>query len=218
MNHWCIRQEVSPGNSSGLSVEVAFVVPEAVGFWGVSGRGKSSLMLALCGLRQLPGLSLEIDGENTACWGPARWARYRRRHLGLVFQDLRLLEERTVAFNLLLNCPPHRRLELREKMANWMETLRLGKDCLERPVGSLSLGQRQRVALLRALAGDFSWLVLDEPFAHLDEETACAAAHLLERERQSRSAGVLLFAHAPESALPVERWIPLLPNDERKLP
>ena len=120
--------------------------------------------LRLCGIR-LKGCSL------------SEWARIRRDRLSMVFQDLRLFPDSTISANLRM------RAELfgNEVSFDWESgACRLG---LEGRLGDrcrvLSLGQQQRVAILRSLIGRFDLLLLDEPFAHLDQETAREAAALI---------------------------------------
>lgn len=155
-----------------------------------SGKGKSTLMHILYGLRH--------DFTGDASWGQVavtkadarQWADWRSRQLSLVFQDLRLFSDLTVAENIMLKQslnPDVEEVEIRD----WMRYLGLdGK--WQQPAGTLSYGERQRVAIIRSLLQPFSWLLLDEPFSHLDKENAGKAAELIHKRVVQNNAGLLL--------------------------
>lgn len=150
---------VEPGQSLGIS--------------GPSGAGKSTLLFALAGLLERT--------RGAARWGdtdilslPARQrGAFRARHMGLIFQDFLLFEELSAAANAALPAmflPRDRRKPLRDRAAAQLD--RLGLDDPDRTVDSFSGGERQRVAVARALANDARVLLADEPTASLDRATA----------------------------------------------
>lgn len=190
--------------------------PQRMGFWGPSGCGKSSLMLALAGLREVPWCRAAVDGQAISKMNATMRARMRREVFGLVFQDLRLLDDLSAYANILLT--PHKDTDNTSVLPEsghlshiqlMADELGLNTEQMQRPVSTLSLGQRQRVALMQALLGEFSWLILDEPFAHLDAATADRASALIDAVCQRKGAGLLLLAHAPASPLKVDCWLPI---------
>lgn len=155
-----------------------------------SGSGKTTLMHILYGLRR--------DFTGTASWGQvalsradaAQWAEWRSRQLSLVFQDLRLFPDLTVADNLLLKQTLNPDVKETEIM-DWLHDLGIA-DKWEQVAGTLSYGEQQRVAIIRALLPPFSWLLLDEPFSHLDQENTVKAAALIRKRVAQNKAGLLL--------------------------
>ena len=146
---------------SGASLEVAPGTVVAV--LGPSGSGKSTLLRAVAGLQQLDAGSVALDGRSLAGVPP------HRRGIGLVFQDEALFPHRNVAenvaFGLRMQGVPREAAAAR--VAELLDLVGLpGRE--QRTVGSLSGGERKRVALARALAPGPRLLLLDEPLGALD--------------------------------------------------
>jgi putative ABC transport system ATP-binding protein len=154
-----------------------------------SGTGKTSLIHLLYGLR--------TDASGAIFWNTTDWlkadaetkAALRARSLSVVFQDLRLFGELTLWENLLikkaLGSP-----ETDATIEIWIERLGLAHR-RDTPAKLLSYGEQQRTAILRALIPDFQWLLLDEPFSHLDARNAEVALDLILNIAAQRKAGVL---------------------------
>lgn len=143
---------------------------------GASGAGKSTLLHVLSGLvRPTEGRVVWGDQDIAALSEDAR-AAFRRRTLGLIFQDCHLFEELSAFGNAALTsafAPRADRAALREGAAQWLATLGLGRSG-QRPVDSFSGGERQRIAVARALAGGPAVILADEPTAALDRANADA--------------------------------------------
>lgn len=139
---------------------------------GPSGSGKTTL-LALVGAMLSPTSGeVHLDGEPTSRLREAHRAEVRRRKVGFVFQDLQLLDGLTALENVLLPCVPDGVTAEDEKRARaLLEARGLGAQAGSKAKG-LSGGEKQRVALCRALLRDPKLLVLDEPTAHLDDAHA----------------------------------------------
>ena len=107
-----------------------------------------------------------------------------------MFQDLKLFPKLSLIDNLRLknNLTNHK---TENELLAWIELVSLShkKDSL---VGSISLGQRQRVAILRALCQPFDYLLLDEPFSHLDEENIKIVTTLIDKELKTQNAGLIM--------------------------
>lgn len=157
-----------------------------------SGRGKSSLFSFLCGLRSDYSGKISFrtaDGKDLLQSNRAS-VEMRRCSLAIMFQDCRLFPELTAVENVMLKSQLtgfSTESEVRDMLAK----LGLSRH-LDRPCATLSLGQQQRVAFVRALAQPCDFILLDEPVSHLDETNATDMAQML-RERQQRDAiGVIV--------------------------
>lgn len=160
------------------------LVLEPGGFYvvtGASGAGKSTL-LKLIYLAEPPAHGLlELFGNDTAGLDRAQRAAVRRR-IGIVFQDLRLIEELSVAENIAL---PLRiagvpQAEIRERAAALLRWLGLEERIDSSPT-ALDGGERQRVAIARAIVSRPDLLIADEPAGHVDDELAALLARVFEQ-------------------------------------
>lgn len=176
----------------GVSFEIA--QGEVVIVRGPSGSGKTTL-LALVGAMLSPTSGeVHLDGEPTSRLRETHRAEVRRRKVGFLFQDLQLLDGLTAVQNVLLPCVPDGVTGADEKRAQaLLEERGLGAVAQQR-AKSLSGGEKQRVALCRALLRNPKLLVLDEPTAHLDDAHASTiAADLAALAKEGRA--VLVATH-----------------------
>ena len=155
-----------------------------------SGSGKSSLFNFLCGHRNDYMGSILFDEEDIASFSITRWSLIRSRHLSHLIQDLRLFSELTAFENIKIKNQLTQHCSDRQ-IKEWMEYLGIA-DKQEVQVKRLSFGQQQRVALLRALAQPFDFLLLDEPISHLDQANAGLLGELITAEAQRQQAGVIV--------------------------
>ncbi|WP_416925475.1 ABC transporter ATP-binding protein [Tropicimonas sp.] len=147
---------------------------EAVVVRGPSGAGKSTLLHVLAGL--LPVASGEVRWGETRLDGLGDAARtaFRRRHIGFIFQEHHLFEELSAIQNATLAAAYSPRTERASLLASGraqLERLGLSKS-VERNIATFSGGERQRVAVARALAGNPAIILADEPTASLDRRAA----------------------------------------------
>lgn len=172
-----------------------------------SGNGKTSLINLLCGLRQNVEGAWHIDGQPAASYRATQWCELRRRRMAVMFQDLRLLPELTVDENIRLKTvltepPPP------PSAASMLTALGM-RDRIGQKVGSLSWGERQRVALARTLSQPFDILLLDEPFSHLDSDNIGIACELIDQACHERGAGYIMASLGYD--------YPLIPDRRMKL-
>ncbi|PSK89228.1 ATP-binding cassette domain-containing protein [Taibaiella chishuiensis] len=173
---WNCRQTITPG--------------ETVFLRAPSGKGKSTFMHILYGLRGDYEGKAFWDGKEIGKLGDSQWAALRSRELSIVFQDLRLFGDLSVAENLEIKQSLTHTVTMDQARA-WLQLLGLeGK--WEQKAETLSYGERQRVAIVRCLLQPFQWLLLDEPFSHLDDENAGRAAKLIWQQVQVNKAGMLV--------------------------
>ena len=155
-----------------------------------SGSGKTSLIHFLYGLRKDYNGSILYDNHSISSFDAEKFATYRQQNISIVFQDLRLFAEQTVLQNLEIKrqLQPYHAESKIEAMAK-----RLGiQNKLHKLCKTCSYGEQQRIAIIRSLQQPFNFLLLDEPFSHLDEANRQKAMELIEEETAARNAGILL--------------------------
>jgi putative ABC transport system ATP-binding protein len=174
---------------------------------GESGSGKSTLLHLVAGLDRFDSGSIQVGGQALESLGEAQLADWRRREVGLIFQQFHLIGSLDVAANLAFQA----RLAGRYQAA-WhaelIERLGLG-DLLGRYPEQLSGGQQQRVALGRALAGRPALLLADEPTGNLDESTSSSVLELLLDLQRSSASTLLMVTHSPLVASRLQRTVTL---------
>ena len=155
-----------------------------------SGSGKTSLIHFLYGMRKDYNGELLYNKKSIKLMDAAELAEIRATQLSIVFQDLRLFKDFSVAQNIEIkrSLAPYHPTSLLNEMAE-----RLGiANKLSQNAGTCSYGEQQRIAILRALQQPFDFIILDEPFSHLDEANSKKAMELMEEEADKRAAGIIL--------------------------
>lgn len=155
-----------------------------------SGKGKSTLCSYLIGYRQDYSGRLLFDSQPTIKYSLSEWAAVRRENISYLFQELRLFSELTALDNVLIKNALTSHVSV-EQISEWFGRLGIA-DKMNVPVGNMSFGQQQRVALMRALAQPFDFLIADEPISHLDDTNAAIMAELMVEEARKQSAGVIV--------------------------
>lgn len=155
-----------------------------------SGRGKTSLLSIIYGLRKDYQGRIYLDDVPAERLGNKAWSSLRKETLSFVFQGLELFDEITALDNIRLknNITGFKNQSDIEDMARELE---IG-DFLHKKTGILSFGQKQRVAIIRALCQPFKFLLADECFSHMDRENSLRAYGLISKECRSQGAGLLL--------------------------
>jgi putative ABC transport system ATP-binding protein len=171
---------------AGFSIEF----PQKVLLNASSGKGKSTFVSTVYGLRKDYVGTVLLDGKPINALTIHEWIELRRTKLSVIFQDLQLFPELTVWENLMIKnqLTDHKNETEIEAM---LIALGIG-DKKSQKCGTLSLGQQQRVAIIRSLLQPFELLLMDEPFSHLDEENARIALDLIRTETDSNGGGFVL--------------------------
>ena len=157
-----------------------------------SGGGKSSLAAFITGARRDYEGSLLFDGRDASSLGIPDWQEIRRAHIAYLPQELALFPELSAIDNILLKGEICGEVDMK-RVGEWMERLGI-TDRRDYPAGKLSIGQQQRVALIRSLCQPFDFMLLDEPVSHLDEANNRVAARIVEEEALRQGAGVIIFS------------------------
>lgn len=190
-----------PGGRDLLSVPALEIPAGAlVGVRGPSGAGKSTFLHAIAGLLETASGAVRWGETELLGLSDDRRARFRAGHIGMIFQDFLLFEELGALQNAALTAlfrPAAERAALRARAADLLAGL--GLESTPRPVASFSGGERQRVAVARALANEAAILLADEPTASLDR---AAADRLIEDfVWLARDTGKTLIAVSHDTAL-----------------
>ncbi|WP_426516953.1 ABC transporter ATP-binding protein [Diaminobutyricibacter sp. McL0618] len=180
---------------------------EYVAIMGPSGSGKSTLMNVLGCLDDLTAGSYRIAGQDVSKLGDDELAVIRNRRIGFVFQQFNLLSSLTALRNVelpLVYAGVHRD-ERRERAIRALEQVGLGDRTANKP-GELSGGQQQRVAVARALVGEPTLLLADEPTGNLDS-TATRDVLSLFSELHSQGRTIVLITHESDVAANADRIV-----------
>src|ERR1700751_3169554 len=153
---------------------------EAVAVMGPSGSGKSTLLNLIAGLDKPTSGTITVAGQRVDALTETGVARFRRRRVGMIFQFFNLLDDLTVADNVLLpaQLAGMSRSQARARMAGLLAQLGIARHRNAYP-GRLSGGERQRVAIARALVNPPALRLADEPTGALDTATGEAIGQLL---------------------------------------
>lgn len=187
------------GGTFELAVEAfSLAAGEHVAVIGPSGSGKTTLLHLLAGILVPSSGTVELMGRPLGALDEAARRELRARHVGLVLQELELLEHLTVTENVLLPYYAVPGLGMgAAEVAQARELLaRVGlADKATRKPGRLSQGERQRVAVARALVTEPRLVLGDEPTGNLDPETARQVLGLLQDEARRTGAALVMVTH-----------------------
>jgi len=174
---------------------------EFIALMGPSGSGKTTLLNLLGGLDRVSAGMLEFKGQRLDRMKEGALSRWRRQHVGFVFQSYNLMPTLTAAQNvelpLLLTGLGAR--QRRKNVATALELVGLTDRARHRP-RELSGGQQQRVAIARALVADPDVILADEPTGDLDRENATEIMKLFATLNESMGKTIILVTHDPEAA------------------
>ena len=157
-----------------------------------SGGGKSSLAAFITGARRDYDGKILFDGRDASSLGISDWQELRRTHIACLPQELALFPELTAIDNIMLKGEICGGIDMKRVDA-WMERLGIAGR-RDYPAGRLSIGQQQRVALIRSLCQPFDFILLDDPVRHLDEANNRIAARIVEEEADRQGAAVITFS------------------------
>jgi putative ABC transport system ATP-binding protein len=188
----------------GVSLSIAG--GEFVALYGPSGSGKTTLLMLAAALIAPDRGSVSFDGRALAELSEREAALYRRRDVGFVFQSFHLMAHTTALDNATIKltgdgCTLR---EGRRRALPWLERVGLGARAQHTPE-ELSMGERQRIAIARALANEPRLLLADEPTGNLDSKRSHEILELMRDICHERSIPVLLVTHDPDAAAYVDR-------------
>ncbi len=161
---------------------------------GPSGGGKSSLLYVLSGMRKPTSGEVVYQGESLYQMSRDKRANLRKQKIGFIFQRHFLIDYLSVIDNIMLMSSKNVENQ-REKAMVLLKKLEL-ESFVNKRVFQLSVGQRQRVAIIRALISEPNIILADEPTASLDEKISVQVMEIL--KEYSKKAAVLIVTHDME--------------------
>ena len=186
-----LKEKLSDRSSNIWNTSRTFSPGEWIKIKAPSGTGKTTFINILYKVRH--------DYEGEVLWGDRslislsgdELAKMRQQTVSVIFQDLRLFQHLTARENIELKRvlqKPFYEAGIIDLMAD-----RLGiTHILNQRAGTCSYGEQQRIAIIRSLVQPFNWLIMDEPFSHLDNANTRKAAALIAEEVTIRNAGLVL--------------------------
>jgi putative ABC transport system ATP-binding protein len=181
---------------------------EAVGLIGPSGSGKSTLLMVMAGLERADSGRVVAAGNDIGTLDEDALARFRGRHVGIVFQSFHLIPTMTALENVAIPLELAGAPDAFARAAHELDAVGLSHRTSHYPA-QLSGGEQQRVALARALAPDPEILVADEPTGNLDDETGRQIVDLLFAGHARRRSTLVLVTHDPSLAARCDRVVRL---------
>jgi putative ABC transport system ATP-binding protein len=167
---------------------------EAVGLVGPSGSGKSTLLMVMAGVERANTGTVAVAGEDLSGLDEDALARFRGRHVGIVFQSFHLIPTMTALENVAVPLELAGLNDAQTRAREELAAVGLG-DRLHHYPAQLSGGEQQRVALARALVPNPAIVVADEPTGNLDEETGQQIIELLFAGHARRGTTLVLVTH-----------------------
>ena len=154
-----------------------------------SGTGKSSLCSYIYGYRIDYSGTFAFDGRDIKQLSVADWCKVRTHHIAYLAQEMRLFPELTAMENIMLK-NSITNFKTRDEIVAMMDKLGIVEK-VDSQVAKLSIGQQQRVAIIRTLCQPCDFIMLDEPVSHLDETNNRIVAEMVTAEAERQGAGII---------------------------
>jgi putative ABC transport system ATP-binding protein len=176
---------------------------ETLAVVGPSGSGKTTMLMLMAGLERASSGLVEVAGTDLNGLGEDALSRFRREHLGIVFQAFHLIPTMTALENAALPLEFAHHPQARQRAMEALEQVGLGRRQHHYPA-QLSGGEQQRVALARAFAPRPKIILADEPTGNLDSQMARNVMDLLE-ELHREGSTIVMVTHDPQLAARAQR-------------
>lgn len=208
-----VKHYPAPGGETvravdGVSLQLAR--GELVVLYGPSGSGKTTLVKLIAALIRPDSGQVLVDGQDVGQMSDDKASHYRLHNLGLVLQSFHMIAGLSALANAalrLMACDlPH--AEAEDRVAPLLDRLGLAERANHRAT-DLSMGERQRLALARALSTDPGLVLADEPTGNLDTERGREVLELLAEVAHERETAVLVVTHDPQAAQVANRVLAL---------
>lgn len=192
---------------TGVNLRVA--AGETLAVVGPSGSGKTTMLMLMAGLERPSSGTVHMAGTELTALSEDNLSRFRREHLGIVFQAFHLIPTMTALENAALPLEFAHHSQARELALAALEQVGLGHRRNHYP-GQLSGGEQQRVALARAFAPRPGIILADEPTGNLDQDTGQKVMELLFGLQAEKGTTLILVTHDPALARRCGRTVTML--------
>lgn len=183
---------------------------------GESGSGKSTLARLLIGLEKPTSGRILMDGEDITQWNYSTWRSHRKK-IQAVFQDSSgtLNTVRSAFLNVeeaLINLTNYNRKERKKRIHDLMDAVHMDHRLLDTPVRLLSGGEQRRLSLLRAIAVEPDYLIMDEVTSGLDLISANAVLNLVENSVKLHCCSCIFITHSRKDAMRISDRMMMMQN------
>jgi lipoprotein-releasing system ATP-binding protein len=211
-----IKKSYTTGSGQELpilnGIDLELNAGDSLAIIGPSGSGKSTLLNIIGTLDRPTSGAVQVDGQDLTKLDDLALADFRNRKIGFIFQGHHLLPQCTVLENVLVPTLASRDRESRatapERARKLLDRVGLGHRLEHRP-GQLSGGEKQRVAVVRALINQAKLLLADEPTGALDRSSADKLAQLLAELNREQNVTLIVVTHALDLAAKMHRTMEL---------
>jgi ABC-type lipoprotein export system ATPase subunit len=172
-----------------------------------SGKGKTTFSNLLLGIRRDYSGKIDYDNRDVSSFSIADWVEIRERKISVVHQDLQLFSNLTALENIEVKNELTKTFSFPE-----LEDLLKQVDLFDKKdqlVATMSMGQKQRIAIIRALCQPFEWIILDEPFSHLDETNSKICFEIIQNRCDIIDAGFILTSLDPVEDFQFDKYLKL---------
>lgn len=187
-------------------IDLSIAAGETVGLIGQSGSGKTTLLMVLAGLEPPTSGSVAVADYDYGMMSEDDLARFRRRHIGIVFQSFHLVPTMTALENTALPLELAGEKDCRARAAALLAEVGLA-DRHDHYPAQMSGGEQQRVALARAMVADPPVLFADEPTGNLDQSTGESIMQLILNLAKNRNSTLFLITHDANLAQKCDRTL-----------
>ena len=186
-----LKERLLQRDSAVWNQHLVFQQGEYIKILAPSGTGKTTLIHTLFCMRDDYEGDVLWEGISIKQLTREMLAEYRQKRLSIVFQDLRLFEHLTAYENIDLARTLQPPVYAASKIDEYAERLGI-QHILQQQTGLCSYGEQQRIAIARSLIKPFDWLLMDEPFSHLDSVNREKAIQLIQEICIAQNAGIVL--------------------------
>lgn len=207
-----VYHNANQGDFNALSdINLHLCKGESLAIEGESGSGKSTLARLLIGIEKPTSGKILLDGEDITCWNYRTWKQHRKK-IQAVFQDSSgtLNPARSAYANVeeaLVNLTDKKRAERKKHILDLMDAVHMDYGLLETPVRQLSGGEQRRLSLLRAIAVEPDYLIMDEVISGLDLISADAVLTLVENFVKLSDSSCIFITHSRKDAMRIANRI-----------